>query len=181
MNRFIEHFISTGQLSKMIQNGEKVKREQTLKESKIDFKIVDQETTTFIEVKTPLGMLELDDENYLDNNTTKKPKKKKEKYSASQIGDRLIRHFETLADALKNTNNKAIVIIAQMHNAPPFSPPPLSELVGQSNAFMERIHKVRAAVRYAASQGVEQWQVRFERNFRNLKFLCFEFAFSLGK
>jgi sugar fermentation stimulation protein A len=55
-NRYVEHFLRTGQFSAMVGESKIVKREQKLGISKLDF-LVDN---TYLEVKTPLSKLQLE-------------------------------------------------------------------------------------------------------------------------
>lgn len=60
-NRYVEHFLKTGQLSAMVKNGDIVKREQKLGNSKLDFLV----GNTYIEVKTPLTKLQVEIKDHL--------------------------------------------------------------------------------------------------------------------
>ena len=55
-NRYVEHFLMTGQFFDMLEPVEIVKREQALGNSKLDFLV----GNTYIEVKTPLTNLQVE-------------------------------------------------------------------------------------------------------------------------
>lgn len=105
-NRYIEFFLETNQLSKMIKKESEVKREQRLGKSKIDLLI----GNTYMEVKTPL--LTLPSATHLKYN-------KNQKFDSFE---RLIKHFNELAGNLKK-GSRAIIILCYLYDAESFKVP----------------------------------------------------------
>ena len=105
----MEFFLENNFFKKMIKNGEEVKREKKLGNSRIDFQI----QNNFIEVKTFVGNI---------------PYGTREPAVGSQKAlDRLIKHFTDLAQFAKEKKGKAIVLICNQYNAKEFTPPKNSE------------------------------------------------------
>jgi sugar fermentation stimulation protein A len=93
----------------MIENGEDVRREKKLGNSRIDFQI----KNNFIEVKTFVGNI---------------PYGSREPAIEGQKSlDRLIKHFTDLAQFAREQKGKAIVLICNQYNAEKFTPPKNSE------------------------------------------------------
>jgi sugar fermentation stimulation protein A len=98
-NRFVEHFLATGQLENMLKDGHLVKRERTVGASRIDFSVGDR---LLLEVKSPLMTL------YLPDAPTSQTGK-----DTPVDPERLIKHFTALSNSLvqwqaeKSTGEKA--------------------------------------------------------------------------
>jgi sugar fermentation stimulation protein A len=135
VNTYIEFFIKTNQLSRIVSNAKNVEREKTFGNSRIDF-IVDK---TLIEVKTPL--ISLPSKNNI----------KKSKHGKFNSFERLIKHFNELATNL-NDKSRAIVILCYLYNAKPFKPPAPDK---------DNI-KIQKAIEAATKKGVENWQVNLK-------------------
>ncbi len=134
-NKYVEFFIKTEQLERMVKNGSSVCRERKLGKSRIDFQVKD----SYIEVKTTL------------NNLPTPDVIKKTKPAKFDSYDRLIKHFKDLSESLKH-GNRAIVLLCFMYDAKPFKPPKTN-----SNNI-----KIKNAVDKASLSGVENWQINLK-------------------
>jgi sugar fermentation stimulation protein A len=130
-NRYLEHFITTGQMEEMLGEVRELKREVRLGESRIDFVAGD----TYIEVKSPLTEL------------PSSPHVRREDLPAMTSFDRLIKHFGELSRSVKK-GKRGIVLLCYQFDAPPFRPPPMD----RANERVER-----AAIK-AEESGIENWQ-----------------------
>ena len=141
-NRYVEHFLKTGQLSRMA-TGE-VRREVKLGASRIDFLVGD----TYVEVKTPLIMLPT---------ASGAPKAIHSRFDSF---DRLIKHMGELSSVLQRGKRAAIVLCFQ-YDAAPFRRPSRDVY----NA------PIVDAAEDARRKGVETWQVNLGIDARGLKLL----------
>jgi sugar fermentation stimulation protein A len=132
INRYIEFFIKNDCFSEIIKNGDGVKREVKLGNSRIDFRV----GKTYIEVKMPLIDLP-------SNRNT--PRRTHSKFNSF---DRLIKHFADLSHHI-DAHSKAILLLCYMYDAKPFVPPPLT----RDN------REILRAARRSYRRGVEHWQV----------------------
>lgn len=133
-NGYIEFFLRTGRMPKLMEKGEKLEREKKFGNSRIDF-VTDN---SLIEVKTLLITLPTD---------TKVTAKSASKFDSF---DRLIKHFSSLADAIKEgRKRRAMLLLCYLYDAPPFVPP-------KTDATNNKIKKV---AEMATNAGVEHWQV----------------------
>jgi sugar fermentation stimulation protein A len=135
VNRYVEHFLKTGQLSKIVANGHNAIREQKLGNSRLDFLV----ESTYLEVKTPLTELP-----YSLNVSYKS-------YREFDSFDRFIKHICELSSSL-NTNERAILLNCFIYNNQRFKVPPQTS----------KSKEIYAAVRKAVKNGVEIWQVNME-------------------
>jgi sugar fermentation stimulation protein A len=131
-NRYLEHFLTTGQMKEMLGEIHELKREVRLGESRIDFAADD----TYIEVKSPLTEL------------PPSPHVRHEDLPAMTSFDRLIRHFGALSRSMKK-GKRGIVLLCYQFDAPSFRPPPMD----RANERVER------AAMEAEESGIENWQV----------------------
>lgn len=134
-NRYVEHFLKTGQFSAMVEKGDTVKREQKLGISKLDF-LVDR---TYIEVKTPLQNLQVPIGEHI----------KTKKVTEFDSTDRFVKHINELAESLKE-NERAILITCFIYDNPGFKP-----------AVSRRKEYVKEQVESCLQRGLETWQVNF--------------------
>lgn len=134
-NNYVEFFIRTNQLSRMIKQGEKVVKERKLGNSRIDFAVGGD----YIEVKTPLIWL------------PSSKNVKEQTHTKFNSFDRLIKHFSDLTSNLKN-DARAILLMCYMYNAEPFKPPKINK----DNIRIQR------AVRKAVNKGLENWQINLK-------------------
>lgn len=136
-NRYVEYFIKNNALAKMIAHGETVQREQTLGNSRLDFKVSD----TYLEVKTPL--IELNCEIAEDI----------EQKKASEFAsfERFIKHIHELSNSLQD-HERAILLSCFMYDSPEFVPPMQSK---HSEYIQENVKDVVTA-------GVELWQINLD-------------------
>lgn len=133
-NRYIEFFLKTGNLSKIVGNEKDVKREVRLGKSRIDFLVGNK----YLEVKTPLTTLPSREHLKYANHT---------KFDSF---DRLIKHFRDLAKSLKNS--KAVLLMCYLYDAEPFKPP-------ATDKYNKRI---KEAAKKAMSKGIENWQINLK-------------------
>ena len=135
-NRYMEHFLRTGALSRMVSGN--VEREVTLGDSRIDFLV----GNAYVEVKTPLITLPASEE------VPRVP------YGRFESFDRLIKHMTELRKSAAK-GKRALVVLCYLYDAKPFRPP-------AQNGSNSRILQ---AARLAEEAGVENWQVilRVER------------------
>jgi sugar fermentation stimulation protein A len=131
-NNYIEYFFKQNAFDKIISKGEKIKHEQRLGKSRIDFKI----DNNYIEVKTPLT--QLPESKFI----------KTKEHGEFNSFDRIIKHFEDLTNDLQ-ANQKAITIMCYQFDAPKFVVPKLEK----ANA------KIIQAAKQAHIKGLETWQV----------------------
>jgi len=132
-NSYIDFFLKNNQLQKMIEVNT-VRREVFLNKSKIDFFINDN---CYLEVKILLNDI---------------PFGTKDVSSTFDSFDRLIRHYTEISMQISK-GQKAIVLLANLYNAPPYIPPLINE-IKDSN--------VRNAVKKAISRGLEHWQINLQ-------------------
>jgi len=131
-NRYLEHFMRTGQLREIIGRDMEVRREVKLGKSRIDFAV----GNAYIEAKTPLILMPSSE------NVSHR------EYGRMDSFDRLIRHFGELAQTV-GKGCRAILILCYLYDAEPFRPPPLDQ-------YNEGIEE---AASRAEKAGVENWQV----------------------
>ncbi|MDA4125260.1 MAG: DNA/RNA nuclease SfsA [Thaumarchaeota archaeon] len=129
-NRYIEHLLRTGQLSRMVKG--EVKREVRLGSSRIDFQV----GRTYLEVKTPLIVL------------PSAPGVRSVSRSRFNSYDRLIKHMTELSKSLKD-GKRAVIVMCYLYDAKRFKPP-------SGDSDNSRILDV---ARKAEETGVETWQV----------------------
>lgn len=132
-NRYVEHFLRTGQLSRMAKGD--LRREVRLGISRIDFLVGD----TYIEVKTPLISL------------PSTPGIKTVRRSRFDSFDRLIKHMRELSGSL-HQGKKAVILMCYLYNAQRFRPPPADK--GNS--------RILDAARMAERSGVQTWQLNLK-------------------
>jgi len=136
-NRYVEYFLKNGQLSKMVMNGDTVKREQKLGDSRLDFLV----GNTYIEVKTPLTKLQVENKNHV-------PTKEVSEFDSS---DRFIKHIEELAQSLKQ-NERAVLVTCFIYNNPGFN-------VATKNKHSDYI---KGKVQSCIARGIEVWQINLK-------------------
>ncbi|MDR3290138.1 MAG: DNA/RNA nuclease SfsA [Rickettsiales bacterium] len=140
-NRFVEFFLKTNQLNKIIDFKGNLKREVAINNSKLDF-IVEN---NYIEVKTPLTSL------FPKYELSKKIEFSKE--TNFVFADRMLKHLNELENNLEG-EKKAIMIILFMYEAKPFKPS-----YAENN---EITIKIKQQVKKAMKNGVEIWQLNLE-------------------
>jgi len=133
VNRYVEFFIKSGQLSNMARGV--LKREVRLGGSRIDFLV----GSTYVEVKTPL--------------ITLPATSAVERVSHSRFDsfDRLIRHMTELRRS-RSLGRRAVMAMCYLYDAKPFRPPALD----RTNS------RVLDTARLAEESGVETWQVNMK-------------------
>lgn len=136
-NRYVEHFLRTGQLSSMVKNGDIVEREQKLGNSKLDFLV----GNTYIEVKTPLTKLQIEIKDHIAT-------KKAIEFNSYE---RFIKHISELAGSLKE-NERAILLNCFIYENPGYRVP-------NKNKYSNYIKDV---VQASIIQGIEIWQINFK-------------------
>lgn len=132
VNGYVEHFLKTNQLISIAASNTHVLREQTLGASRLDFRV----GNTFIEIKMPLMFLPVG------------PITESVKHSKFNSFDRLIKHFTELGNGMQH-NERAILLLCFVFDAPKFSPP----------APNEDNMKIVNSVNQAIEKGVEIWQL----------------------
>jgi sugar fermentation stimulation protein A len=145
-NEIVEHFIITGQLSKMLGSVNKnisIKREVVLGKSRIDFLV----GNTYLEIKTPLNIMQL---------LNRFP----ERHDKFNSFERLIKHFGDLAKSV-GTSGGAIVALCYFYDAPVFRPP----------ATDKHNKKIKKAAAKAQKRGLENWQINFSVNKRGVSLI----------
>lgn len=137
VNRYVEHFLRTGQFSDMVEHGESVMREQTLGKSKLDFLV----GNTYLEVKTPLLSLQVELKEHI----------KTRKVSEFNSFERFVKHINELAGSL-NQNERAILLNCFIYENPGFK-------VSDKSKHGDYI---REQVQSCIKKGIEVWQVNFK-------------------
>ncbi|MFH1770756.1 MAG: DNA/RNA nuclease SfsA [archaeon] len=133
-NKYIEFFLKNNFFPEMLKTNSDIERESRLGNSRIDFKVGND----YLEVKMPLITLP-------SNNAPKKTHSKFDSF------DRLIKHFNDLAQSI-NENSRAIVLLCYIYDAKPFVRPRLDS----DNK------KILRAARQSNKKGVENWQVNLK-------------------
>ncbi|WP_059050147.1 DNA/RNA nuclease SfsA [Paenibacillus senegalimassiliensis] len=136
-NRYVEHFIKSGQLSNMVRNGGAIQREQKIGNSTLDFLV----GNTYIEVKTPLTRLQIEVKEHIET----------KKGSSFTSFERFVKHVGELAHSL-NANDKAILLVCFIYDSPKY----IGSTQGKHSSY------IRNSVQLSINQGVEVWQVNFE-------------------
>jgi len=136
VNRYIEHFLRTGQLFKMVGKVEKVEAEVTLGKSRLDFLVNGKD---YVEVKTPLRMIP----------TEGHPKHRNIPVIFTGF-DRLIKHF---GDIVRKTGrgSRAILVLCHTYDARRFK---VEKVKG--------INKILIAAKKAQNKGMENWQINLK-------------------
>jgi len=133
-NRYVEHFLITGQLHMMKLDISSIKREKFLGESKIDFLL----GSIYLEVKTPFTRIQLDIPDYV----------KRTKMSEFNSFDRFLRHISEMTAKLKS-GERAILLNCFIYDNPGFKVPSL----------MSHTKKMTDEIRRCVDRGLELWQV----------------------
>jgi len=136
VNRYVEHFLRTGQLSRMVGKVETVEPEVTLGKSRLDFLVNGKD---YVEVKTLLRLIP----------TEGHPKHKERKVTVTGY-DRLIKHF---GDIVKKTGqgSRAILVLCHTYDAKRFKVPKV-----------EGAEVIEKAARKAQKKGMENWQINLK-------------------
>ncbi|MEI6101196.1 MAG: DNA/RNA nuclease SfsA [Eubacteriales bacterium] len=149
-NRYVEHYLRTGQLSEIAEHGETVRREQKLGSSKLDFLV----GNTYIEVKTPLTHLQVEIKDHIKT----KPSGEFNSF------ERFVRHINELAESLKQ-NERAVLLNCFIYNNPRFKPPG----DGKHSGY------IKEQVQTSVQKGIEIWQVNLMITPTEVSLLaCFE-------
>jgi sugar fermentation stimulation protein A len=147
-NRYVEHFLKTGQLSTMVKNSDTVKREQKLGNSKLDFLV----GNTYIEVKTPLTTLQVEIKDHIAT-------KKTSEFSSHE---RFIKHISELAGSLKQ-NERAILLNCFIYENPGY------KVTNKSKNSNYIKHVVQSCIK----QGIEIWQINFKITHKEVNLLSY--------
>ena len=137
VNRYVEHFLNSGDFKDMVGKVELVQREQVLGISKLDFLV----GNTYLEVKTPLQSLQIDIPDYV----------KTKKVTPFNSTDRFVKHITELGKSLEN-HQRAILLTCFIYDNPGF------QVINKSTNYEE----VKSAMDKSKSLGVETWQANFE-------------------
>lgn len=156
-NRYVEHYLRQGAFSGMIMTeGYSIERERKLGNSRIDLKVGD----TYIEVKTWIQVIEKKVPSYIDQ----KPKK----LHGFSGGERLIKHANELADALRG-HERCIMLSCYQ-----YIPDPGEDLdrydYGELYSDTEEIVK---AFDRAHEAGVESWNCYFKPTEKGVKLISY--------
>lgn len=155
VNSYVEYFLKTNQLDGIAPANASVLREQALGTSRLDFRV----GNTFIEIKMPLMFLPVG------------PIAETVKHSKFNSFERLIKHLTELGNSLQH-NERAILLLCFVFDAPKFSPPAPNE---------DNIEIVNA-VNQAIEKGVEIWQLNLSMNKNGIEILRhFEISSSLAR
>ena len=136
-NRYVEHFLKTGQLSALVGRGDTVLREQKLGDSKLDFLV----GSTYIEVKTPLTHLQVEMKDHI-------ALKKAVEFNSFE---RFVKHISELAGSLEK-NERAILLNCFMYANPGYKVP-------AKNKHSDYIKNV---VQSSIKRGLAIWQINFK-------------------
>ncbi len=134
VNRYVEHFLRTKQFSRMVDDGDSVKREQKLGNSRLDFLV----GNTYIEVKMPLIVLQVPVSSHI----------KTKQVSEFDSSDRFIKHIEGLASSLKQ-NERAILLNCFIYDNPGF----------RVTIKSKHSDLIKGEVQSCIKRGIEIWQV----------------------
>ena len=136
VNRYVEHFLRTGQLSRMVGKVETVEAEVTLGESRLDFLVNGKD---YVEVKTLLRMI-----------PTEGHPKHRDIPIAFTGYDRLIKHF---GDIVRKTGkgSRAIIVLCHTYDAKRFTVP-----------NVKGVEEIAHAAEKARKKGMETWQINLK-------------------
>lgn len=137
VNRYVEHFLKTGQFSGMVKNSDTINREQKLGHSKLDFCV----GNTYLEVKMPLVNLQMEIKDHIDT----------KKVSEFNSFERFVKHISELAGNLKQ-NQKAILLNCFIYDNPGYKVP-------EKHRHSDYVKEV---VQSSIKQGIEIWQANFK-------------------
>lgn len=136
-NEYVEFFIRSGALKKMLGDVREVKREVALGRSRIDFLV---NRTDYLEVKTPLMLI-----------PTEGHKNHREDNTPFNSFDRMIKHFDDISRSI-GSGSRAIFLLCNIYDAKPFQvPTPASSEL-----------KIVKAARRATRRGLEHWQINLK-------------------
>lgn len=157
-NRYVEHYLRQGAFSGMIMTeGYQVERERKLGNSRIDLKVGD----TYIEVKTWIQVIEKKVPSYIEQ----RPKK----LHGFSGGERLIKHANELADALKG-HERCIMLSCYQYMPDPdeeLDRYDYGELYSDTTQIIEAFDRAHAA-------GVESWNCYFKLTEKGVKLIRYE-------
>jgi sugar fermentation stimulation protein A len=136
-NDIVAHFISSGQLDRVVGQFRTMRREVKVGGSRIDFLINDD---ILLEVKTPLHILKVN--GYPDHSSTR----------GFTSFERTMRHFTEISEHIPE-GKRGIVLLCHLYDAPRFRAPSARDTMAE---------EMKAAVRMATMKGLENWQVNFK-------------------
>ncbi|VVB66666.1 Sugar fermentation stimulation protein A [Candidatus Gugararchaeum adminiculabundum] len=145
-NRYMEFFIKSGQLPRMVGKVEKFQREVKLGKSRIDFLVNGRD---FIEAKTLVMTIPCEGH----------PNYKKRTSKFLSFG-RLIKHYKEIANSIGN-GSRAIFLLCFLYNSVSFVPPQTDN----------HTIKIKRAARKAIAKGVENWQLNLKVSKEGVKLL----------
>lgn len=136
-NRLVEHFFNEHELDKIISDFDTIQREVNLGVSKLDFKVGD----IYLEVKTPLTTINV---KYGQNIKTLPHKP----FSST---DRMVKHLNELAGALKNHEKAVFLQVFQYR-------------VTEKKERLRSTHyeEVSQTFKDASNAGVEFWEIQMD-------------------
>jgi sugar fermentation stimulation protein A len=150
INTWVEELLRTNTLAEVLPcNGATVRHEVKIGGSRIDLAVEKDGMITYVEVKTPTHHIFLPGTDPYQYHP-----------SSSQFFERLIRHFNTLAN-LAASGHRTIVLLCFMYDAPPFVRPPRDRWNAQTID----------TINHSLLAGVENWQVNFAITPRSLRVL----------
>ena len=136
VNRYVEHFLRTGQLFKMVGKVETVEPEVTLGKSRLDFLVNGKD---YVEIKTLLQMI-----------PTEGHLKHRDIPIVFASYDRIMKHF---GDIVRKTDkgSRAIIVLCHTYDAKRFTVPKV-----------KGAEKMEHAARKAQKKGMENWQMNLK-------------------
>ena len=149
-NSYVEFFIKSGMLGKMLGKVKELKREVSLGKSRIDFFVNNRD---YLEVKTPLMII-----------PTQGHKNHRENNKHLSNFDRMIKHFGDISNSIKG-NSRAILLLCNIYDAEPFKvPKPRDAEV-----------KIVKAAKKARLLGLENWQINLKIDKNSISLIdCFK-------
>ena len=151
-NRYVEHFMETGQLTSLFQEEEErkeIRREVKIGQARIDFQVGSH---ILVEVKTLIN---------------KRSSKAISASANTSTTDRLIKHLNELSsqqvDETTGRSIRKIILLVHLYDAPPFQPPP--------QAASSNLSRVSESVSRASRAGVEWWQVNMQISIEGVRLL----------
>lgn len=149
-NEYVEFFIKSGLLKKMLGTVKTVKREVKLGRSRIDFLINGKD---YLEVKTQLMLI-----------PTQGHRNHREREGPPMRSDRILRHFEDTSRSI-TAGSRAIFLLCNLYNAVPFAVP-------RPETANRKIIRV---ARRASTRGLETWQINLRIGKEGITFIdCFK-------
>lgn len=144
-NKYVEHYLLQGAFRNMVGDFQKLKREITLGNSKIDFLMGDN---VFLEVKTPIWRIDLPIPDYISTRDN----------GVFNSYDRLMKHLNSFCSCMQ-PHQKSILLVCFMYDHPGMK------------LKREPLAKSKLTRMFDKCSNLERWQVNFRFSKRGVKLI----------